>query len=82
MPPIKPPIGVMPRSLWSEQHPAPTAEELLDRAGDVFDAIKRHIDAGVVPKIEWVEELMDDSLLAGLADPTGPGHYSLEPSTN
>jgi malonyl CoA-acyl carrier protein transacylase len=45
---LKPPIGIMPRYVWDEK-----------RAMELLAAIRRYVDAGLMPKKEWVHELCD-----------------------
>lgn len=44
--PVRPPLGLKPRKFWLE-----------DRARDVCDAVRRHLDAGMVPPGKWTAEL-------------------------
>lgn len=58
---IKPPIGLYPRWLWLEflEVPTdPTPEEKHERELDIRAAIKRYIDAGLIPPKEWFDELI------------------------
>lgn len=81
MPRKKPPIGVMPRFLWTEHHPDPTPGDHMARALAVAAAIHRYIKAGRLPLPEWVDECAAASFAAGLGDglsrPRSP-----EPSEN
>lgn len=44
--PTKPPLGLKPRKFWLEE-----------RAKDVCEAVKRSLDAGMAPHVQWVAEL-------------------------
>jgi hypothetical protein len=55
--PIKPPIGVTPRKLWSERYPEPTLGDLVERYADVLAALERYRRAGVEPPAQWLDEL-------------------------
>lgn len=44
----KPPIGLMPQSVWVDL-----------RIKDITDAMKRYLDAGKYIPVEWADELAD-----------------------
>lgn len=43
---IKPPLGIKPKWLYDEQ-----------RLNSLYEAIIRYIDAGMLPSIEWIQEM-------------------------
>lgn len=51
----KPPLGVMPRSIWLEKQVTRTAREM--RLADLRAAILRYREAGLDAKPEWKAEL-------------------------
>ena len=53
----KPPLGVMPDWLWWEKYTAPTPGQLLSRYQDVSAAVDRYLEAGYLPRIDWLREL-------------------------
>lgn len=53
----KPPLGVIPYSLWLERYDDPTLEECLTRYMEVSRAVGRYLSAGKEPLREWLAEL-------------------------
>lgn len=61
-----PPLGVLPVRLWEERHPKPTDEDIRLRVELLADAMRRHIEAGLSPRTEWLDEV-----LARMGSPAG-----------
>lgn len=80
MPKKKPPLGVMPEAIWHEHFPDPTYQDWIDRAGDLEDAFRRYIEAGVVPPLAWVTQLALANFIAGELSADTP--VCPEPSLN
>lgn len=52
----KPPLGLMPRKLWDEQHPNSTREDRAERLLCITGAMQRYDAAGKKVPDEWVVE--------------------------
>ena len=69
----KPPLGVMPDWLWWEKYTAPTPGQLLSRYQDVSAAVDRYLEAGYLPRIDWLRELGSAGQGAAGPGPAGRG---------
>lgn len=55
----KPPLGVLPRYLWAEQYPTPTALQVRVRRRVLLEAMLRYEQAGVDEPRAWLDELVE-----------------------
>lgn len=69
----KPPLGAMPRFLWEESHPRPSAADLLARIDVLQAAGDRYKASGRKPFEYWADEVLQRfQELKALEHPTTP----------
>lgn len=53
----KPPLGVCPYYIWTENYPDPDFKDVYQRFVAVREAIQRYREQNLTPKKAWLEEL-------------------------